>query len=161
MDGGLFGFKPARGRNPLGPEYGDLVSGFAVEHAMTRSVRDSAALLDATLGPTLGDPYPAPPPPEGGFAGTVRRDPGRLRIAYSGRNGAPFIAFPAIIANITGAPTMSLPLHWSAEGLPIGVHALARFGADAELFSLAGQLESARPSSHRWPALAEAGSQVT
>ena len=48
---GLFGFKPSRARNPLGPEYGDVGAGFAVEHALTRSVRDSAALLDATAGP--------------------------------------------------------------------------------------------------------------
>ena len=54
---GLFGLKPTRARNPLGPEYGDAVSGWAVEHAVTRSVRDSAALLDATAGPALGDPY--------------------------------------------------------------------------------------------------------
>ena len=51
-----------QGRNPLGPEYGDVAAGGAVEHALTRSVRDSAALLDATSGPDLGDPYWAPPP---------------------------------------------------------------------------------------------------
>ncbi|BAS16514.1 6-aminohexanoate-cyclic-dimer hydrolase [Arthrobacter sp. Hiyo8] len=45
---GVFGFKPTRGRVPMGPEYGDVAGGFAVEHALTRSVRDSAALLDAT-----------------------------------------------------------------------------------------------------------------
>src|SRR5712664_4136978 len=59
---GLFGLKPTRGRNPLGPHYGDIFSGFAVAHAVTRSVRDSAALLDATAGPDLGDPYAAPAP---------------------------------------------------------------------------------------------------
>src|SRR5437763_3431816 len=60
---GLFGLKPTRARNPLGPEYGDVMGGLAVEHAVTRSVRDSAALLDATCGPAIGDPYPAPPRP--------------------------------------------------------------------------------------------------
>ena len=59
---GLFALKPTRARNPLGPEYGDVAAGGAVEHALTRSVRDSAALLDATSGPDLGDPYWAPPP---------------------------------------------------------------------------------------------------
>ena len=58
---GVFGLKPTRARNPFGPEYGDVVSGWAVEHALTRSVRDSAALLDATAGPAPGDPYRAPP----------------------------------------------------------------------------------------------------
>ena len=59
---GLFGLKPTRARLPFGPEYGDVFSGLAVEHALTRSVRDSAVLLDATAGPDLGDPYWAPPP---------------------------------------------------------------------------------------------------
>lgn len=59
---GVFGLKPTRARNPLGPEYGDAANGWACEHALTRTVRDSAALLDATCGPALGDPYPAPPP---------------------------------------------------------------------------------------------------
>jgi len=52
---GLFALKPTRARNPLGPEYGDALGGNAAEHALTRSVRDSAALLDATAGPALGD----------------------------------------------------------------------------------------------------------
>src|SRR3990167_7088504 len=59
---GLFGLKPTRARNSLGPHYGDQFSGLVCEHALTRSVRDSAALLDATAGPDLGDPYVAPPP---------------------------------------------------------------------------------------------------
>jgi amidase len=81
---GLFGLKPTRARNPLGPEYGDVVSGWAVEHAVTRSVRDSAAILDATAGPAVGDPYLAPPP-ERPFLTEVGADPGRLRIGFSAR----------------------------------------------------------------------------
>jgi amidase len=81
---GLFGLKPSRGRNPLGPQYGDVMNGGAVEHALTRSVRDSAALLDATSGPDLGDPYWAPPPARP-FAQEVGADPGRLRVAFSKR----------------------------------------------------------------------------
>ena len=79
---GLFGLKPTRARNPLGPRYGDVFGGWAVEHALTRSVRDSAALLDATAGPMLGDPYPAPPAGRP-FAAEVGRDPGRLRIGFT------------------------------------------------------------------------------
>ena len=56
---GVFGFKPTRARVPLGPEYGDAISGWACEHALTRTVRDSAALLDVLAGPATGDPYPA------------------------------------------------------------------------------------------------------
>lgn len=79
---GVFGLKPTRARNPLGPRLGDVMSGLAIEHALTRSVRDSAALLDATSGTDPGDPYPAPPPARP-FLSEVGADPGRLRIAYT------------------------------------------------------------------------------
>lgn len=79
---GLFGLKPTRGRNPLGPDFGDLFSGLVAEHALTRSVRDSAALLDATSGPDVGDPYWAPPPARP-FLEEVGADPGKLRIGFT------------------------------------------------------------------------------
>jgi len=79
---GIFGLKPTRARNPLGPDVGDLLSGLVCEHALTISVRDSAALLDATAGPANGDPYFAPPI-DRPFLAEVGRDPGRLRIAFS------------------------------------------------------------------------------
>jgi len=50
---GLFGLKPTRARNPLGPDFGDLFSGLIIEHAVTRSVRDSAALLEARTSAIL------------------------------------------------------------------------------------------------------------
>jgi amidase len=79
---GVFGFKPTRARVPLGPHCGDVMSGLVIEHAVTRSVRDSARLLDAIAGPDLGDPYAAPPLP-GLLADEVGADPGRLRIAFT------------------------------------------------------------------------------
>jgi len=79
---GLFGLKPTRARNPMGPDVGEGWSGASIAHAITRSVRDSAALLDATSGPDVGDPYWAPPP-AGPFLAEVGRDPGRLRIALT------------------------------------------------------------------------------
>ncbi len=81
---GTFGFKPTRARNPLGPDFGDIFSGLVINHAITRSVRDSAALLDATSGPDIGDPYWAPPPARP-FQKEVGADPGRLRIAFTTR----------------------------------------------------------------------------
>jgi amidase len=78
---GIFGLKPTRARNPLGPDYGDMMSGLVAEHVLTRSVRDSAAVLDATMGPEVGDPYFAPPP-ERPFKEVVGQNPGRLRIAF-------------------------------------------------------------------------------
>ncbi len=293
---GLVGLKPTRGRNPLGPDLGDVMNGLVVEHAVTLSVRDSAALLDATAGPDIGDPYWAPPRNRR-FVEEVGADPGSLRIAIStespmgtatapdcvqaveasamlledlghrvesaapdyddrafriafttvwfsnlaanidalsrmlgrqlteadlepatlafGRRGAeysgaeyvgavaqiqsasrrvagffqsydlwitPTLATPppklgylhpgpgeidvrpygrrvrefvpfTQLANATGQPAVSLPLHWNADGLPVGVQLVARFGDEATLFRLASQLEECRPWRNRRPAV--------
>ena len=82
---GLFGLKPTRGRMPLGPDVGEGWNGFVVPHALSRSVRDSAALLDATAGADIGAPYVAPAP-LGPFLDEVGRDPGKLRIGYTARS---------------------------------------------------------------------------
>ena len=79
---GVFGLKPTRARNPLGPDFGDVISGLVCEHAVCRSVRDSARLLDATSGPDIGDPYWAPAPARP-FIEEVGSDPGILKIAFS------------------------------------------------------------------------------
>ncbi len=79
---GLFGLKPSRGRVPTGPDHGDLWMGFAAEHVLTRSVRDSAAVLDAVAGPDVGVSYVAPPPARPFLEETGER-PGRLRIAFT------------------------------------------------------------------------------
>ena len=282
---GLFGLKPTRGRNPLGPIFGDVMNGLVVEHAVTRSVRDSAAILDATCGADAGAPYFAPAParpflqevgaptgrlrigvtidsPLGGAthadcAAAVRAtarlltdqghhveeiraqlDPAALQDAFikiyacgiaqnvamaslavgrqpeandlepltaalaemgRGISGAdylmavltlqlatrqlvaamdgfdlwltPTLTEPPVplgtldspaddplrglmrastyvpftaLCNFTGQPAMSFPLHWNEASLPIGVHFVARQGAEALLFRLAAQLEEAR-----------------
>jgi amidase len=78
---GIFGLKPTRGRNPLGPAFGDIMGGLVAEHAVSRTVRDSAALLDVTSGPDVGDPYWAPPNRKP-FSEEVGADPGKLKIAF-------------------------------------------------------------------------------
>jgi len=79
---GLFGLKPSRGRTPTGPLDAEGWNGFAIEHVLTRSVRDSAAMLDAVTGWYPGD-FHYMPPPSTPFLGEVGVDPGRLRIAVS------------------------------------------------------------------------------
>lgn len=90
---GLFGMKISRGRNTLAPMLGEALAGAAVEHCVSRSVRDSAALLDATRGAAPGDPYGAPPPARN-YLEEVGAPPGRLRIAVSAQ---PFL--PAQISD--------------------------------------------------------------
>ncbi len=96
---GVFGLKPSRGRNPLGPYYGDAFSGIVAEHALTRSVRDSAALLDATAGPDVGDPYPAQPH-ERPFLDEVGADPGKLRIAFATRSSLGVESHPDCVSAV-------------------------------------------------------------
>jgi len=96
---GLFGLKPTRARVSLAPEYGDAISGWAIEHAVTRSVRDSAALLDAVRGPALGDPYAAPVV-ERPYADEIGRDPGRLRIGWTARTASGEPSHPDCVAAV-------------------------------------------------------------
>ena len=312
---GLFGLKPSRGRVPTGPEQGEKWQGAAVEHVLSRSVRDSAALLDATQGPDVGAPYFLPNPARS-YLEEASRAPGRLRIGFSlghplgsalhpecatavreaarlleslghdvaevplpfdgravataflmlyfGETGAsiaalakvlgrparprdvepttwllsllgrtytaadfaaarhtwndsarrmgrfhqtydllltPTLATPPVrigelqpkpleqtllkvvntfglgglirrsgiveklaeqslektpytqVANLTGQPAMSVPLHWTSDGLPCGVQFIASLGAEDVLFRLAGQLEQAQPWFDKRPAL--------
>jgi amidase/6-aminohexanoate-cyclic-dimer hydrolase len=289
---GVFGLKPTRARVPLGPMQFEGWNGLSVHHALTLSVRDSAALLDAASGPEPGSPYWAPPP-ERSFLEEVKRSPGKLRMAmvlapasgvavdpecrkaveetaklceelgheveeatlpdrckavgevmavlvfvsvartledaasarkrpitesdvepitwanYQSGLSIPVVAYsraihtchqiglamarfqenfdvilsptlakPPILLgvlslsapseqtygqelsafmpftqlyNVTGLPSMSVPLHWTPDGLPIGMMFSARFGGEGVLFRLAAQLEQARPWAGKIP----------
>ena len=83
---GIFGLKPTRGRVSMGPDLGEAWAGLVARHVVTRSVRDSAAILDLIAGEMPGDPYAAAPPARP-FAREVGVDPGVLRIGL--RTSAP------------------------------------------------------------------------
>jgi amidase len=289
---GLFGLKPTRARTPSGPLVGEGWGGLSVHHVLSRSVRDSAAMLDAIGGPADGDPYQVQRP-ERPYLEEASTPPGRLKIALQKRplSGAvvapecenaledagrlmeslghrveeaqplgdwdelghalwvlvasnvslslkrrasevgrplsgddvdpvtwsavefsstldveayptalaslhrqgrrmaafhkvydlvlsPTLAKPPVplgvlrtdsrdleayrrdlvafmpftqLFNMTGQPSMTVPLYWSAANVPIGVMFSAPFGGEATLFRMAGQLEAARPWFHRVP----------
>jgi amidase len=79
---GLVGLKPTRDRTPTGPDYADPLCGLAIEFAVTRTVRDAAALLDAVAGPDVGAPSMIAPPARP-YANEVGAPAGRLRIAWT------------------------------------------------------------------------------
>src|SRR5881296_2063993 len=81
---GLVGLKPSRGRTSFGPDLGDALGGLVGEGVLTRSVRDTAAILDAIAGAMPGDPYTAPPPARP-YREEVGRKPGKLRVGVLSR----------------------------------------------------------------------------
>ncbi|MEJ2727241.1 MAG: amidase [Deltaproteobacteria bacterium] len=79
---GLFGLKVTRGRTPNGPIHGRTWQGAVVEHVISRSVRDSAAILDATQGADVGAPFVIPPP-QRPYMQEIETHPGQLKIAFN------------------------------------------------------------------------------
>jgi amidase len=204
------GLKVTRDRNPNLPDGFDYALGNVVDHVVSRTVRDSAAMLDATGYAEPGSPYPAPQK-SAPYLEEVSKSPGRLRIAWSAEtpSGRPinpeiqaaqetrmlnrktlaaFEHFEVFLCpvmgeppteigfldpvnlepkevnrrqgrvypytapfNYSGQPSMSLPLAMSEAGLPLGMMFTARYGDEATLFRLAGQLEREVPWADRRP----------
>lgn len=110
--------------------------------AISRQVARFFQRYDIWITPTLAEP----PLLLGSFEPT-EEDP-----LMGLRRAAEFVPFTPI-CNITGQPAMSVPIHWNKQGLPIGVHFVARFGEEATLFRLASQIEAAKPWACRKPTL--------
>ncbi|HET6326537.1 MAG TPA: amidase family protein [Planctomycetaceae bacterium] len=113
---GLFGLKISRGRNPEFPGVKD--DGLSVNHCVARSVRDSAALLDATRGPTVGERWYAPPPTRP-YLQEVGAPPGRLRIAFMTKNFAGALVHPDCIKAVEATAKLCEELgHTVEEAVP-------------------------------------------
>ncbi|MBF4160388.1 amidase [Nocardioides acrostichi] len=125
-----------RGRAVTGPELGLAIGAmrrFAAE-AMT-----TLAAYDAVLTPTLATP-PLP-------VGAIRDDADPARDFENQKRFTPYTS----AWNVTGMPAVSLPLHWTPDGLPLGVMLAGRPAADAALLALAAQVEAAKPWHDRRP----------
>jgi Asp-tRNA(Asn)/Glu-tRNA(Gln) amidotransferase A subunit family amidase len=117
----------------------DYIRAVQTFHRTGRQLGAFFARFDILLSPTIARPSLP--------LGTVRMD-GTLEEYEAGL--APMVAFTSV-CNAAGVPAMSVPLEWSEDGLPIGMHFVARYGAEATLLSLAAQLEQAHPWRERWP----------
>jgi amidase len=127
---GLVGLKPTRGRVSLGPNHGTVLLGLVVEHALTRTVRDSAAILDATQGAAPGDPYVIAPPARP-YLGELGAPVGRLRIAYTKKAWTGVDVDPKVAAAVDRTAKLCSDLgHDLVEAGPV---------IEAEAFGLATQ----------------------
>lgn len=116
---GLFGLKPSRGRVPMGPKVTDGWLGMSTVFAVSRSIRDSAALLDCVQGAEPGMRFGAPPAPEGGFYNDFRKSPGKLRIAFSAKPASGVPIDPEVAKSIEDAAKLCESLgHRVEEAAP-------------------------------------------
>jgi amidase len=121
---GVFGLKPTRARTPLGPDHAEGWYGYALDHALTRSVRDSAALLDATQGYERGAPYTAPAP-KGPFLAEVGKDPGPLRIGLCKTTFLPGEPHADVLAAADDAAALCASLGHLVEVIHLPIDPLA------------------------------------
>jgi amidase len=115
---GLFALKPSRGRVSVGPAFGEAWFGANVDGVISRSVRDSALALDVLAGPEPGDPYVIAPPPAP-YVELARREPPRLRIAFSTASPIGTPVHPEAVAAVRHAAALLQRLgHDVAEAAP-------------------------------------------
>ena len=121
---GLFGLKVSRGRSPVGMGRTEGWNGLGVSHAVTRSVRDSAALLDATHGPEVGSRYVAQPP-QGSFLSALERPPRGLKIALQRRTTSGVPVHPDCMAAVEEASRLCESLGHVVEEAQLAVNGAA------------------------------------
>lgn len=115
---GLFGLKPTRGRTPTGPNQGEIWQGATAEHVVTRTVRDSAAMLDAVQGADIGAPYVISGP-ERSYLEEMKQGPGALRIAFTKRSPLGTEVHPECIDAVENAARLLTSLgHYVEEAEP-------------------------------------------
>ncbi|NOY27719.1 MAG: amidase, partial [Oligoflexia bacterium] len=139
---GLVGLKPTRGRVPLGPSHGEGWGGYVQWGVLSRSVRDTAAMLDVMSGPMPGDPYAAPLPKRP-FAAEVGADPGTLRIGFSTRSILGKDTDPACVAAVQQAAARLSELGHQVEevSLPIDRDRMAQAYLVQVGVGVAGEIE--------------------
>jgi len=121
---GLFGLKPSRGRTPSGPDHGIPWQGAVVDHVITRSVRDSAAMLDATQGPDQGAPFIIDHP-EGSYLEALTQDPRPLKIAFDTRSPIGMAVHPECIQAVEKTANLLEEMGHSVEEAQPDIDGLA------------------------------------
>ena len=120
---GLVGLKGTRGRNPMGPDYGEIgAAGLLSEHVVTRTVADTAAMLDVTSGADRGAPFGAPGQ-DGSFLEQVHKRPGKLKIAFSDQPVLPTPVHPDCSAAVKEIALLCSELGHQVEEAKPGVSA--------------------------------------
>jgi amidase len=144
---GLVGLKTTRDRNPNGPDDGDRAIGFVVDHVVSRTVRDSAAMLDATGYPEAASPY-ASPPKAGPYLEELGRSPGKLKIAWSAETASGRPVHPEVQAALERAVVLlkGLGHELVEQGLGVDYRALYRAQGKVSAANFAASMA-------RWAAL--------
>ena len=168
---GLVGLKPTRGRTSYAPDFGDVIDGLGVDLVVSRSVRDTAAVLDGVAGNIQGDPYWAPEPDD--YLTGIRRKPKKLRIAFSTKklDGRP-LHVDCVAAVKNAAKLCAEAGHEVQEAMPdldqtrLIPAFMALWGANlAAGIDLLGQMTGQVPSADKFEGLTwglyEAGKQIT
>lgn len=135
---GLFGLKPSRFRVPLGPDRGDG-GGVSTQHVLSRSVRDSALLLDLTQGPEPGG-YGGIPAPERPFIDELGRAPGKLRIALMKTPVLPMPVHPECVKAVENAARLCESLGHHVEEVTLPIDGMETLKSAGLILSLASNL---------------------